>query len=336
MRFLTAFLSKIFGEWTITGTERMCNRPIALLVDAINSLGGEVEYMEKVGYPPLRIKGHALRGGEISIAGNVSSQYISALLMIAPIMEQGLKINLTGEIISKPYINLTINLMRKFGVESEWLGNTISVSSQDYIPIRFTVEGDWSAASYWYAIASLCDDAEITLQNLFSDSLQGDSAVSGMFADLGIKTSFNEHNIKISRDHKSPERWDYDFVNQPDLAQTFVVVCCLLNVKFRFTGLQSLKIKETDRIEALKNEMRKLGFVLSDYEGSILEWNGERCESVENPIIDTYEDHRMAMAFAPASLKLGSIRINNPGVVSKSYPRYWNDLLKAGFEIKEE
>jgi 3-phosphoshikimate 1-carboxyvinyltransferase len=256
--------------------------------------------------------------------------------MIAPTMEQGLKINLTGEIISKPYINLTINLMRKFGVKSEWLGNTISVSPQDYTPIRFTVEGDWSAASYWYAIASLCDNAKITLQNLFSDSLQGDSAVSRMFAELGINTYFEEKSIKISREHKSPERWNYDFINQPDLAQTFVVVCCMLNVKFRFTGLQSLKIKETDRIEALKKEMRKLGFILSDYEGSILEWNGERCESDENPIIDTYEDHRMAMAFAPASLKLGSIRINNPEVVSKSYPGYWNDLLKVGFEIKEE
>lgn len=337
MRFLTAFLSKVIGEWTLTGTERMKNRPIKILVDALNSLGARIEYMEKEGYPPLRIFGSALQGGEIALSGGVSSQYISALLMIAPLMEKGLTLQLEGNIISKPYIRLTLQLMKQFGVKGDWREQTIRVAPQEYSPIRFTVESDWSAASYWYAMTALSKNAEIELLGLFKESLQGDAAGAGLFSQVGVKTVFTERGVLLKRNGNRPEKLVYDFVNEPDLAQTFVVTCVLLHIPFRFTGLQSLKIKETDRIEALKTELRKLGFLLTDRNDSILEWNGERCAPETDPVIATYEDHRMAMAFAPAALVLPEgIRIAEPGVVSKSYPRYWDDLKAAGFTITEE
>lgn len=337
MRFLTAFLSKVIGEWTLTGTERMKNRPIKILVDALNSVGARIEYMEKEGYPPLRIFGSALQGGEIALSGGVSSQYISALLMIAPLMEKGLTLQLEGNIISKPYIRLTLQLMKQFGVKADWREQTIRVAPQEYSPIRFTVESDWSAASYWYAMTALSKNAEIELLGLFKESLQGDAAGAGLFSQVGVKTVFTERGVLLKRNGNRSEKLVYDFVNEPDLAQTFAVTCVLLHIPFRFTGLQSLKIKETDRIEALKTELRKLGFLLTDRNDSILEWNGERCAPETDPVIATYEDHRMAMAFAPAALVLPEgIRIAEPGVVSKSYPRYWDDLKAAGFTITEE
>lgn len=336
MRFLTAFLSKIVGEWTITGTERMKNRPIKLLVDALNSLGARIEYMEKEGYPPLRIFGSALQGGEISLAGGVSSQYISALLMIAPLMEKGLTLHLEGNIISRPYINLTLQLMEQFGVKATWNGQTIKILPQEYKPIRFTVESDWSAASYWYAIMALLKNAEIELLGLFKNSLQGDAAGAKLFAQLGVGTAFTDRGVVLKYNGNAVKKLIYNFVNEPDLAQTFVVTCVLLNIPFRFTGLQSLKIKETDRIEALKTELRKLGYLLTDSNDSILEWNGERCEPEADPIIATYEDHRMAMAFAPAALVLPQgLKVADPEVVTKSYPAYWEDLRKAGFALIE-
>ena len=334
MRFLTAFLSKVVGEWTITGTERMKNRPIKILVDALNALGARVEYMEKEGYPPLRIFGSALQGGEISLAGGVSSQYISALLMIAPLMENGLTLHLEGVVISKPYINLTLQLMEQYGVKAEWNGQTIKVRPQDYHPIPFTVESDWSAASYWYSMMALFKNAEIELLGLFKNSLQGDAAGAKLFAQLGVGTTYTDRGVVLKHNGNRTKKLNYNFVNEPDLAQTFVVTCVLLNIPFRFTGLQSLKIKETDRIEALKTELRKLGYLLADRGDSILEWNGERCEPQAHPVIATYEDHRMAMAFAPAALVLPEgIEIADPQVVSKSYPHYWGDLRTAGFII---
>lgn len=336
MRFLTAFLSKVVGEWTITGTERMKNRPIKILVDALNALGARVEYMEKDGFPPLRIFGSALQGGEISLAGGVSSQYISALLMIAPLMENGLTLHLEGAVISKPYINLTLQLMEQYGVKAEWNGQTIRVRPQEYRPVPFTVESDWSAASYWYAMMALSGNAEIELLGLFKNSLQGDAAGARLFAQLGVGTTFTDRGVVLKHNGNRTKKLNYNFVNEPDLAQTFVVACALLNIPFRFTGLQSLKIKETDRIEALKTELRKLGYLLTDCNGSILEWNGERCEPQAHPVIATYEDHRMAMAFAPAALvRPEGIEIADPQVVSKSYPHFWEDLQKAGLFVMD-
>lgn len=337
MRFLTAFLSVTEGEHTITGTERMRQRPIKILVDALRSIGADIEYTENEGFPPLKIKGTRLEGKEITLPGDVSSQYISALMMIGPILKNGLKLKLTGNIISRPYINLTIEIMKEFGGKAEWeKDNVIVIHPQNYKPVPYYVESDWSAASYWYEIAALSEDACIELPGLFEKSFQGDSKVAELFEQLGVKTEYADKHITLSKSRNITERLEYDFVNQPDLAQTFVVTCCMLEIPFRFSGLQSLKIKETDRMAALMNEMKKLGYVISESEGSILEWNGERCESETTPAIDTYEDHRMAMAFAPAALKLKNIRINNPQVVSKSYPGFWNDLTKAGFNIMEE
>lgn len=335
MRFLTAFLSKVVGEWTITGTERMKNRPIRILVDALNAVGAKIEYLEKEGFPPLRIMGSALQGGEISLDGGVSSQYISALLMIAPLMEKGLTLHLQGKVISKPYIHLTLQLMKQYGVESEWVGSTIKVAPQSYRSLPYTVESDWSAASYWYEMMALSQQAEIELKGLFKESLQGDAAGAKLFAQLGVATDYKAGGVVLRKNGNVCQKLIYDFVNEPDLAQTFVTTCAFMDIPFRFTGLQSLKIKETDRIEALKCELRKLGYVLTDTNGSILEWNGERCEPEPHPVITTYEDHRMAMAFAPASLvRKEGIEIAHPEVVSKSYPHFWENLESAGFVVE--
>lgn len=326
MRFLTAFLAKTVGEWRITGSERMKNRPIKLLVDALNSLGAKIEYLEKEGFPPLKIYGSALKGGHICLNGGVSSQYISALMMIAPYMQQGLKISLEGEVISIPYIRMTINMMQDFGIKVEFQNNEINIKPQVYSPVPFQVESDWSAASYWYEILSVAREGKITLRGLKKDSCQGDSRVAEIFESLGVSTEYTKHGVILTPDEKLPvKHLTLDFKNIPDLAQTIAVTCCLKGITFDFTGLQSLKIKETNRIEALINELRKLGYVIHEPAEGQLAWNGEKCLMNENPEISTYDDHRMAMAFAPAAL-LHPLTIRHPEVVSKSYPGFWNDL----------
>lgn len=335
MRFLTAYLSIIPGEWIITGTERMKERPIHILVDALTSLGARIEYLGKIGYPPLKIKGTALDGGEIYLSGDVSSQFISALLMIAPTMNKGLKIHLEGDIISIPYIKLTLGMMAQFGVKTHWDDRIIKIHPEEYKPTHYVVESDWSAASYWYEMAALMDNAQLELKGLFKNSMQGDSKVAELFLDLGVASEFTDNSVILKKTERRIKKMFHNFVSEPDLAQTFVVTCCLMGIPFMFTGLQTLKIKETDRIEALKTEMRKLGYLIYDSENSMLEWNGERCEPEANPVIRTYEDHRMAMAFAPAAIKLGHIDIAEPKVVTKSYPRYWEDLKSVGFAIEE-
>ncbi len=345
MRFMSAYLSVTEEEHVITGTERMKHRPIGVLVDALRRLGADIEYVGEQGYPPLRIRGKQLEGGTLEVPGNISSQYISALLMIGPALRNGLELRLTGDIISRPYIDLTLHVMHEFGCKIEWSSvDTISVKPQRYDDREYVVENDWSASSYWYEMLALSEDKEsgVVLPGLRDASRQGDSVVRYLYSLLGVKTAFknDDHGqntkVALTRHFSALTRMDYDFINQPDLAQTFVVTCCALGIPFHFTGLASLKIKETDRIEALKTEMRKLGYVLRDVNDCELEWDGERCEAEDNPSIDTYEDHRMAMSFAPLAITLGCIRINNPEVVSKSYPNYWDDLRKAGFEITEE
>ena len=345
MRFLTAFLSQKEGVWTITGTERMKNRPIKILADSLREIGGKIEYLEKEGFPPLQIHGRKLSGGTIRLNGGVSSQYLSALMMIAPLTKQGLDICLEGNIISRPYIDMTIRLMQTFGVETAWSGQHIQIKPQTYQSAPFTVENDWSAASYWYEIMALAgNSATVELTGLEENSIQGDAKVAKLFEAI---VSSNCHS---ALDAGSPEKrpliirrlrvkpamtMNYDFTNEPDLAQTLVVTCCLLNIPFHFTGLQSLRIKETDRITALQTEFKKLGYVVKTDEAT-MEWTGECCDVEPNPVISTYEDHRMAMAFAPACLKTGKIRIKNPGVVSKSYPGFWKDLESAGFVVERQ
>jgi 3-phosphoshikimate 1-carboxyvinyltransferase len=320
MRFLTAYLSQLPGKWTLTGSERMKNRPIGLLVEALRRCGAQIEYLEKEGFPPLQMQGKPLQGGTINIDGGVSSQYISALLMIAPCMEKGLTLCLEGTMISQPYIRMTLGLMEQFGVKAHGNHPTIEIPPQSYVPLPFRVEGDWSAASYWYEIQALApENSRIELIGLEKNSLQGDAKVERLFEAI--------------RSERNNNLFCYDFINEPDVAQTLAVTGCLLNIPFRFTGLQSLRIKETDRLTALQTELRKLGYVVRIESNSVLEWTGERCKPESHPLIATYEDHRMAMAFAPVCLKTGSIRIAHPEVVGKSYPRYWDDLAAAGFTI---
>lgn len=344
MRFMTAYLSVTQGEHVLTGTERMKQRPIRVLVEALRQLGADIAYESADGYPPLRIKGGRIEGGRIEMPGNVSSQFISALLMIGPVLARGIELKLGGDIISRPYIDLTISTMRDFGAVAEWTDNdTIKVEPVAYEPHRFFIENDWSAASYWYEMTALSPDeeTEICLTGLTDGSMQGDSSIRYLFSMLGVKTVFGTKykgvptTVTLKRARRQTVRLDYDFVNQPDMAQTFVVCCALMGVPFRFTGLSSLKIKETDRIEALKTEMKKIGYVIRETGIGELSWDGERCEPAHDVTIDTYEDHRMAMAFAPASILIPGLKINNPHVVSKSYPHFWSDIEKAGFVIKE-
>jgi 3-phosphoshikimate 1-carboxyvinyltransferase len=327
MRFLTAFLSKTVGEWVITGSERMKQRPIKLLVDALNGLGARIEYLENDGYPPLKIVGSALVGGEIHLKGNVSSQYISALMMIAPCMLKGLKIVLEGKIISRPYINMTMQMMDEYGIDVDFLGNIIQIEPQEYQPIPYKVESDWSAASYWYEILSLVGKGGVFLKGLGENSYQGDSKVADLFEQLGVKTTYMEDGVLLSPNGELTTRMEYDFTDEPDLTQTFAVTCCLKGIPFKFSGLETLKIKETDRIAALINELAKLGYVVYEPAESQLAWDGERCEPVSPISIATYHDHRMAMAFAPAAL-VTPIIVENPQVVTKSYPGFWDDFEK--------
>ena len=341
MRFLTAYLSTQKGSHLLTGSARMKQRPIRLLVDALRALGADIQYADSEGFPPLLIQGKPLPGQEITLAGSVSSQYISALLMIGPTLPQGLTIHLAGQLISVPYINLTLSLMAHYGASARWTDErTIRVEPGTYQDVPFTVESDWSAASYWYEMMALWQpQAEspspcVELIGLFPRSSQGDSRGAELFAKLGVHTAFTSRGVELSRLGVPVALMVEDLVDIPDLAQTFVVTCCLMGIPFRFSGLQSLRIKETDRITALQQELHKIGYVVKDEADSILSWNGERCPAEEHPVIATYDDHRMALAFAPAILRLPSLAIAHPEVVSKSYPTYWRHLAAAGFSLR--
>lgn len=343
MRFMTAYLSVTEGEHTITGSERMRHRPIGVLVDALRMLGATIEYVAEEGYPPLHIMGHPLLGGRLEIPGNVSSQFISALLLIGPVMQLGLSLHLTGEIVSRPYIDLTIHVMHGFGAEVDWTSpDTIQVRPKPYSNAPYLIENDWSASSYWYELASLypISEAHVGLRGLEDSSRQGDSVVKYIFSLLGVKTTFDEPHtgkpttVRLTRHLDSVAQLSYDFLNCPDLAQTVVATCCGLGVTFHFTGLASLRIKETDRLVALQKELRKLGFIIQIINNEELLWDGSVCDPSMEPI-DTYEDHRMAMALAPLAVKFPNLRINNPEVVSKSYPDFWKDLRKASFTINK-
>ena len=346
MRFLTAYFATCAGKsCMLTGSARMKERPIALLVDALRSLGAEIDYVEKEGFPPLRIQGKTLRGGTVELSAQVSSQYISALLMIAPTLEQGLTLRLLGEIASAPYIAMTLALMKSFGIDAKWEGNELFVPAGRYrCPQPYHIEPDWSAASYWYELIALSPDpaAHVLLRGLRAESVQGDAACAELFAPLGVKTTFTEAGAVLTKCTPTANAvFVRDFSATPDLAQTLVVTCALLGRAFRFTGLASLHIKETDRIAALQNELRQFGIVLHSPEHGTLEFTPAPQASVtftqtsppfegntSTPIIHTYDDHRMALSFAPAALVVGPIEICCPEVVSKSYPRFWEDLQR--------
>lgn len=341
MRFATAYFSAVPGRHVITGTARMRQRPIAVLVDALRSLGADIAYIGETGYPPLRVEGRRLHGGVLELPADVSSQYISALLMIGPVLEEGLRLRLKGEIVSRPYIDMTLELMRQYGACAEWDGgNEIVVAARPYRSgMAFRVEPDWSAASYWYEMVALSDDpaARIELPGLRRESVQGDRETFRLFGRLGVSTTFDETGAVIGKSGARPETgvMEEDFTTCPDLAQTLVVTCAQKGRPFAFDGLQSLKIKETDRINALHVELAKMGCV-TDAGTRTMAWDGKKAECPAGaPVaIDTYDDHRMAMAFAPCALRTGRIRIRRPEVVSKSYPTFWDDLRSIGADIR--
>lgn len=329
MRFLTAFLATREGEVVLTGEHRMKERPIKVLVDVLKELGADIAYVENEGYPPLKISGRKLEGGKIIIDGSVSSQYISALLMIAPKLEKGIQIEFEGEIISKPYIDMTISIMKHFGALVDWKVDSIVVKPGGYVTRDFIVEADWSAASYWYGMVALAKEADITLYGLQQESLQGDAVVQEIYKNFGVTTEFVDGGICLTKSNIALiDNLEIGFLDCPDIAQTVAVTCAALNVGIRLTGLKTLRIKETDRVSALQTELNKLGFnVLVDGDDLMIKKSDSELKKVP---VQTYNDHRMAMAFAPLAL-IGEITVEDENVVSKSYPNFWEDLKKVEF-----
>lgn len=332
MRFLTAYFAITGKHKTLTGTARMKERPIALLVDALRELGATIRYTGIEGYPPHETLGFdGQRASTIRIRGDVSSQYISALMMIAPLLPRGLTIELTGRVGSRPYIEMTAAIMKHFGVSCSLLEDRVIIPFQSYQPATFTVESDWSAASYWFAFASLAREASIALPKLSLASLQGDSEVVNIMRSLGVTASLNNSLLHLSRT-TDLAAVDWDFTHCPDLAQTIAVVCAARGVKGHFRGLQSLRIKETDRIAALQQELRKIN-------ADLVEENSEQWTLIPSSKLpsrarfETYKDHRMAMAFAPLAT-LMDVEIENPDVVKKSYPNFWNDIASFGVPVR--
>ena len=335
MRFSTAFFAVQEGRVTrLQGTERMHQRPIGILVDALRALGADIQYADKEGYPPLLIHGKKLEGGELELDASVSSQFISALMMIAPSLEKGLQLRWNGLSVSAPYIYMTANIMERMGFEVKIASSGLEVKPGVGKPPKyFTVESDWSSASYWYLMAALAEDAEIFMKGYREVSFQGDAAVRGYFQSLGVANHFIGAGYRLSKSGETLKLVKLNLIEQPDLAQTLAVACAALHQKVLFTGLQTLRIKETDRLLALKTELEKTGAKITIGDDFLEVTEG--ITSVEGVSFDTYHDHRMAMAFAPLAL-LGEITINDPDVVNKSYPNYWEDLKGAGFEVEDE
>ena len=334
MRFLTALLATQLGEFTLTGSRRMKERPIGLLADALLRLGAHITYLEKEGYPPLLIKGpFEQKETKISIQGNVSSQYISALLLIAPILPKGLCLELEGKLTSKPYVEMTLAMLQQVGIQHSWEGNEICIEQQAFKASTLVVEPDWSAASYWYALAALAQEANLSMPHLQAYSLQGDSKITELMANFGITSQFKNGELLLTKESKTPERKIFDLKDCPDLAQTLIVCCAALGHEATFTGLETLKIKETDRVKALQTELAKIGVKLIE-KNLTYKLDCSKRVLPKKIQIATYEDHRMAMSFAPLALLIDEVEILDPQVVAKSYPHFWDDLKTAGFEIK--
>ena len=337
MRFLTAYFATREGrEVVIDGTERMRQRPIGVLVDALRQLGADIEYVEAEGYPPLKITGTRLHGGALTVSGSVSSQYITAILLIAPVIG-GITLTIEGEIMSRPYIDMTLALMARYGVKAEWRENVIHVPAGEYTALDFTVEADWSAASYWWAMQAIVPQSRITLKGLEPQSLQGDSRIAELMSQMGVTGNWCGRYLDLRSNGGVGCCCSTfaDLSGTPDIAQTLVVMLCLMGRPFRITGLRTLRIKETDRREALRTELRKLGYVVKVEGDDAISWHFETTAAEASPHICTYHDHRMAMAFAPAAIRFPGLIIDDAQVVSKSYPLFWEHLRQAGFKIEE-
>ncbi len=341
MRFLTAVLSVSPGRWLITGSERMQQRPVKPLTDALQSLGAVIAFGKQSGFPPVRIQGNPhLKGGSVKLNAGVSSQFISALMMIAPLLRGGVTIELQGDITSGSYIRMTLALMQKAGADVTYSGNTIVIKEQNYTSFDFETlaEPDWSAAAFWYQVAALAIDPAIILKGLRPDSVQGDSVLPAIYARLGVATVFTEDGVLISKSGLAVDEFNYDFTDCPDLAQAVVVTCAALGIKGRFIGLKTLRVKETDRIEALRTELGRMGYGVDVNDDQIiLDGNPPVPQTTSATIvINCYDDHRMAMSFAPLALIHKRICLDEPEVVKKSYPGFWKDMVKAGFGADSE
>lgn len=335
MRFLTAYYTLQDEEVVLTGSERMKQRPIGILVDALRKLGAEISYEENEGFPPIRIKGSIQQQTNIiSIKGDISSQYITALLLIAPKLPQGLELHIEGDLTSRPYVEMTLAMLQQAGIQHQWNGNVISIANQEFKETVLPVEPDWSAASYWYAIAALADTADLFLHGLTQYSLQGDSVITEIMANFGITSQFRDGGVHLVKEAKPISRKIFDLKECPDLAQTIIVVCAALNHEATFTGLETLKIKETDRIAALQNELGKMGVKLIE-KGQTYKLDCSGKFIPERMFINTYDDHRMAMAFAPLALVIPELEVEDSLVVEKSYPAFWTDLEKVGFVVED-
>ncbi|MFT7157586.1 MAG: 3-phosphoshikimate 1-carboxyvinyltransferase [Parvicella sp.] len=332
MRFLTSFLaSRPSGKWILTGSKRMQQRPIHVLVDALNQLGAQITYTKEIGYPPLMITANYLTGNKVKIEGNISSQFISSLMLIAPSLPKGLEIEFTTPLISKSYLLMTSAIMEYFGANCSWTEKGTSISPTNYISRSFTVEADWSAASYWYGYAALSTSCDLELTGLKQESLQGDFALVDIYDKLGVITTFLENGIKLTKKERSTGKLEYNMQNCPDIAQTVLVTCAALGVEAHLTGLETLKIKETDRLLAMQTELRKINAQLeiNNLDAASLAPNQDIQPPTES--FATYHDHRMAMSFAPLSL-LFPIEIENQEVVTKSYPNFWKDTATIEFD----
>lgn len=334
MRFLTAFTAITGRETIMTGTQRMRERPIRLLVDALRNLGASIDYLENDGFPPIEIKKfdkNNVTTNHLKIRGDVSSQYITALLMVGAGLPNGLVLELEGKVGSKPYIEMTLSLMKHFGVSANWNDNIIEIPAQEYKPAAYSVESDWTAASYWYAVVALAENAEIEILGYNDKSFQGDRACVEIFDKLGVESTFTATGLKLAKKAHTAT-FEYDFTDSPDVAQTVAVVCAAKGIEGTLSGLESLRIKETDRIAALQIELAKFGADVIEIEKDITYKVIPGTFKVDGQSVYTYKDHRMAMAFAPLAL-LGELTIENPSVVDKSYPHYWEDLKVAGFSF---
>lgn len=344
-RFLTAYLARHPGIWELTGSDRMKERPIGPLVEALRTLGAQIEYTGEPGYPPIRITGKPLKGKQVAIDPGISSQFITAMLLIAPTLKEGLEIRFTKKPSSLPYIHMTLNLLRHYGIHSTFKGDRVEVLPQKFKQAPLTIEPDWSAASFWYTIVALSNKGSVFLAGLQKESLQGDAILPELYNSLGVKSRFEKQGIHIYRNGKPENNFHHDFTDHPDLLQPILATCAGLGIKASFTGLESLRIKETDRITAMVKELHRLGIECGTERNP--DWKDATSIQLENqsklpyfgnnssiPTIQTYGDHRMAMAFAPLSQRFGPMKILDPGVVVKSYPGFWNDLQKAGFVLE--
>jgi 3-phosphoshikimate 1-carboxyvinyltransferase len=332
MRFLTAYLTLQDEEVILTGSERMKQRPIGILVDALRELGAQIEYIENEGFPPIKLKGSLVQqSNKVNIKGDISSQFITALLLIAARLPFGLELHIEGDLTSRPYVEMTLAMLQTAGIQHSWEGSVIAIQNQEFTTTSLYIEPDWSAASYWYAIAALADEAELFLPGLTQYSLQGDSVITEIMANFGITSQFKDGGVYLQKEEKAISRKIFDLKECPDLAQTIIVVCAALGHEATFTGLETLNIKETDRIKALQNELAKIGVKLIE-KGQVYKLDCSEKQIPERIFVDTYDDHRMAMAFAPLALLIPQVEIEDADVVEKSYPAFWKDLEKMGFE----